>query len=155
MPWTHMAECGYSLTNLDLGTRWSGHLHGSAALTPAKKPPVPIIQVAGWAGQMKYKNKSTRRDGHAVSGCKISYKAYYILRWYRIVWYKFTYILKERIASILSFKDSTCTRKVGKQLLVVYRCFGETYCQHLQDRKYLADTITQRQHGMILFSLLL
>jgi hypothetical protein len=33
-----MEECSYSSTIFDLGTRWSGQLHGLAALLPRNRP---------------------------------------------------------------------------------------------------------------------
>jgi hypothetical protein len=42
-----MGEWRYSSTILDLDTRWSGQLHAPAALSPGKKPPVPVEEEAG------------------------------------------------------------------------------------------------------------
>jgi hypothetical protein len=37
-----MEECSYSSTIFDLGTRWSGQLHGLAALLPGNRPWFPL-----------------------------------------------------------------------------------------------------------------
>jgi hypothetical protein len=49
MPWRRMGESRYSSTILDLGISWEWSASHPCDFTPAKKPPVPYGEEAGWA----------------------------------------------------------------------------------------------------------